>query len=162
RLELEALEERRVMSTFLVVPGAVDNVTTFGSLHDALGAPGLNASDVIQIEPGSTPGHIVNADIPAVKNLTIQGAPAFDFQSIPYFLLDDNVSIGSGQQGFTLKNVKVDIEAGPLQFNANGTITGCRINNNFAGGTAIFLNGTNHAVISNSYIENTNPLNQYH
>jgi hypothetical protein len=163
RLELEALEERMLLATRFVVPtGAADNVTTFDTLLGALATPGLNAGDVIQIEPNSTPKLLTNALLPAVKNLTIQGDPAFNVQSIPYFYVLDNVIIGSAQQGFTLKNVQVDIQAGPLQFNANGTITGCRIKNDFAGGTAIFLNGTNQAVISNSYIENTNPLNQYH
>jgi hypothetical protein len=161
RLELEALEERMLMNNRMVVPGAaVDFTTTFSNLKDALVTAGLNTGDVIQIEPGSSPGHIVNADIPRVQKLSIQGDPASGVQSIPYFYLDDSVIIDSSRQGFTLKNAEIDISGGTLQFNANGTITGCRIKNDFAGGTAIFLNGTSVAEISHSYIENNNPLNQ--
>jgi len=133
RLELEPLEERRVMSTFYVVPGTADNVTTFSSLQNALALPAHNAGDVIQIEPNSTPKSLFNYFIPAVKNLTIQGDPSFDVQSIPYFYVEDNVIIGTAQQGFTLKNVQVDIQLGTVQFNADGTITGCRIKSDFAG-----------------------------
>jgi hypothetical protein len=134
-------------------------VTTFATLHDALTTPGLTAGDVIQIEPNSSPGHIVNGDIPAVKNLTIQGDPAADVQSIPFFFLDSPVFIGSAQQGFTLKSVEVDIQNGTLEFLADGAITGCRIRNDFAG-IALALVGTSAATISNSNIENANAQNQ--
>src|SRR5262249_25630936 len=150
------------MNNRFVVPGAFDNVTTFASLHNALVVPGLNNGDIIQIEPGSTPGHIVNADIPAVSNLTIQGNPAFDVQSIPYFFLDDNVTIGSAQHGFTLYNVEFDAFQGNLQFTTNGTITGCRMKNDAdVPLPAIFLTGGPGALITNSYFENLNPLFQY-
>ncbi len=156
RLAVEALEERMLMNNRFVVPGIADNVTTFGTLHAALTMPGLNAGDVIQIEPNSSPGPVHNADIPAVKNLTIQGNSAFDVQSIPFFSLADFVSIGPTRQGFTLKNVQVDIQVASLQFTADGTITGCRIKDDFAG-TALELAGTSAAVISDSYIESANP-----
>src|SRR5262249_55530549 len=148
--------ERMLLNNRFVVPGMVNNVNTFATLQAALNTPGLNAGDVIQIEPNSSPGTLVS--VPAVKNLTIQGDPAADVQSIPFFVAS-SVSIGSAQQGLTLKNVQVDIQNGPLTFTADGTIKGCRIKNDFAG-TAIYLNGTSAAVISDSYIENDNPLSQ--
>jgi hypothetical protein len=49
----------------------------------------------------------------------------------------------------------LDTFKGGLQFDADGTITGCRIKNDF-NGTSLLLQGTNAAVISNSYIENAN------
>src|SRR5262249_23274658 len=116
--------------------------------------PGLHAGDVIQIEPNSNPGTLQTADIPAIKNLAIQGDPASDVQSIPSFVAD-SVKIGAAQQGFTLKNVQVDIQNGSLQFTADGTITGCRITNDFDG-TCMSLLGTSAFVISNSYIQNAN------
>jgi hypothetical protein len=155
---VEALEERMLLNNRFVVAGAADNVTTFATLHDAL-TPGLTAGDVIQIEPNSNPGHIVSGDIPAVKNLTIQGDPGSNVQSIPFFFLDNPVFITASQGGFTLKNVQVDIQNGTLEFLADGAITGCRIKNDFAG-IALALVGTSSAVISNSSIENANPNNQ--
>jgi hypothetical protein len=63
---MDALEERMLMNNRFVVPGTADNVTTFGTLHAALTTPGLNAGDVIQIEPNASPGQLHNADGPAV------------------------------------------------------------------------------------------------
>jgi hypothetical protein len=160
RLSVEALEDRMLMNNRFVVPGMVNNVTTFASLHDALTAPGLNAGDIIQIEPNSSPGQLVDADVPAVRNLTIQGDPAFGVQSIPYLTVGDEVEIGPAQQGFTLKNVQVDVQTGDFYFTADGTITGSRIKNDYDN-TPIYLRGTNAAVISNSYVENANPQDQY-
>jgi hypothetical protein len=139
---------------FVVPAGMADNVTKFATLQAALTAPGIHAGDMIQIEPNSSPGQLNNNDIPQVMNLTVQGDPAFDVRSIPLFTTDSPVFIGSAQQGFTLKNVEVDIQNGTLQFTADSTITGCMIANDFAG-TAISLQGTSGAVISNCYIVNS-------
>jgi hypothetical protein len=162
RLEVEALEERTLMNARFVVPaGAADNVTTFGTLHDALTTPGLSAGDVIRIEPNSSPGQLVNADIPSVKNLTIQGDPVFDVQSIPYFFVANNVHIAPAQQGFTLKIVQVDIQDATLEFDADGTITGCHIKyENATNLDAVNLIGTSAAVISDSYFESSDSQNQ--
>jgi hypothetical protein len=150
-----------LMNNRFVVPGMVDNVTKFGSLHDALTTPGLHAGDVIQIEPNSSPGQLFNADIPALKNLTIQGNPAYDVQSIPYLSVSSYVSIEPAQQGFALKNVQVDIQDSGLEFDADGTITGCRIK--YEGGAinadAVSFVGTSTAVISDSYFESSDPQN---
>jgi hypothetical protein len=159
RLEVEALEERMVLNTYSVVSGAADGVTTFSTLNSLLSAAGVHSGDVIQIEPGSNPGHISNTDIPALKNLTIQGDPGADLSSIPYFFLDTPVFIGPAQQGFTLKHVQFDITNGTLQFNADGTITDSHVKEDFAG-NAIELQGTSAAVIRDSYFESDNPQSQ--
>jgi hypothetical protein len=160
RLAVEPLEERMLLNNRFVVPaGMVDNMSKFATLHDALTKPGLNAGDIIQIEPNSSPGQLFGNDVPAVKNLTIQGVPAFDVQSIPFFSVVDSVMIGSAEQGFTLKNVQVDIQFGDIEFHADGAITGCRFKNDSVG-TPIFLVGTSAAVISNCYFENANPNDQ--
>jgi hypothetical protein len=148
-----------VMNTYFVVPGAGDNVTTFGTLHDALTTPGLQNGDVIQIEPGSIPGTIVGGDLPAVQHLTIQGDPNSDLQAVPYFYLDSKVLITPALQGFTLKHAQLDTLNGTLDFLTDGTITDCRIENNF-NGISVALQGTSAAVIRDTYFENANPLNQ--
>jgi hypothetical protein len=143
---------------FVVPTGMVDNMTKFATLHDALTKPGLNAGDMIQIEPGSSPGQLLNADVPGLKNLTIQGDSAFDVQSIPFFVANA-LTIGSAQQGFTLKNVQVDIQNGTFQLTTDATITDCHIKNDFDG-IGISLQGASATVVSNSYIENANPQDQ--
>jgi hypothetical protein len=158
---VEALEARTLLNNRFVVPAAMaDNVTNFATLQAALTKQGFNPGDVIQIEQGSNPGNIVHTDIPAVQNLTIQGDAGTDLQLIPYFFLIDSVAIGAAQQGLTLKHLNFDTLGGNLQFTADSTITGCHIQNDFDG-TAISLQGTSAAVISDSYIENTSPLNQF-
>ena len=155
KLEIESLEERMLMNNRFVVSGPADNVTKFTSLQAALSTPGLKAGDVIQIEPGSSPGHIVNADLPMLQNLTIQGDPAADVKTIPYVFLDDFVTIGPAQEGFTLRHLELDILNASVQLNADATITDCRIKDDFAG-TALDLDGTAAAVIGDSYIVSSN------
>jgi hypothetical protein len=153
---VEALEERMVMSTFSVVPGTGNSLTTFGTLHALLTQANVQSGDVIQVEPNSTPGHITDADIPNVQNLTIQGDPTADRSSIPYFFLDTPVFIGTIRQGFTLKHVQFDITNGSLQLRGNSTISDCHVKNDFAG-LAIELDEPNAAVVSDSYIESQTP-----
>jgi hypothetical protein len=149
-----------LMNNRFVVPlAAADNVTKFSTLQAALTAPWLNAGDIIQIEPSSSPGHIVNADMPAVQSLTLQGDAAFDLQSIPYVYLDDSVSIGSALHGLTLKHLQLDTLGGTLTLNDDATITGCQIKDDFAG-TAISFQGPSAAVISDSTITNGNAQSQ--
>src|SRR5262245_50701401 len=78
RPRLEALEERTLLNNRFVVPVGIpaNNQTSFATLQAALATPGLTAGDVIQIEPGSAPGNLTNASLPAVANLTIQGDPS--------------------------------------------------------------------------------------
>jgi hypothetical protein len=158
RLEVEALETRLVMNTYFVVPGAANNTTTFASLHDALTMPALQNGDVIQIEPGATPGHIQDSDIKNVQNLTIQGDSTADVQAIPQFFTDSPVFITSMRQGFTLKHLQLKTVQGSVVFEANGTITDCRVQVGFAG-DGVDLEGTTAAVISDSIFEITNSQN---
>src|SRR5262249_35500731 len=82
---LEHLEDRTLLNNRFIVPVGVlaDNVATFDSLRAALTAPGLNGGDIVQLQPGSAPGNIANADIPNLTNLTIQGDPAVSAAEIP-------------------------------------------------------------------------------
>jgi hypothetical protein len=154
---VEILEERMLMNNRFVVPAvAADNLTRFSSLDGALTMPGLNTGDIIQIEPGSSPGQLVNSDLPFVQNLTIQGDPAYDVQSIPWFSIGSPVYIGFGEQGLAFKNAEINIQQGILEFTADGTISGCRIRNEYAG-FPIALVDTSAATITNSYIENDAP-----
>jgi hypothetical protein len=156
---VEALEERLVMNTYMVVPGAANNTTTFNTLADTLNLANIQQGDVIQIEAGSSPGHITDADIPNVKNLTIQGDPSADLSAIPKFFLDDHVTIDTTRQGFNFKHLQLDITNGTLQILANSTITDCRVQEDFAG-EGIEVDGPTAAVISNSYFESDNSQSQ--
>jgi hypothetical protein len=148
-----------VLNTYFVVPGAADKTTTFSTLQGALNLPSFKPGDVVQIEPGSSPGHILDADIPNVQNLTIQGDPAADQSSIPYFFLDDHVSIDTTRQGFTFKRLQFDITTDTLQFLVNATIADCHVKNDSAG-EAIEVDGPTAAVISDSYFESSNQNSQ--
>jgi hypothetical protein len=145
RLRLELLEERTLLNSRFVVPMAsADNVTNFASLQAALATPGLNTGDIIQIEPGSAPGNIRNADLPAVAGLTVRGDPAALLSAIPQFTVSDAVTVGAAQEGFTFRRVNIGlIETftaplapafdGELIFTADGTIAGSTIVNISAG-----------------------------
>jgi hypothetical protein len=146
------------MNTYFVVPGTGDGTTTFGTLHDALTIPSIQQGDVIQIEPGSNPGTIVGGDLPGVQNLTIQGDPTADLQAVPYFYLASKVYITPQLQGFTLKHAELNTFNGTLDFITDGTITDCRIENDFKG-ISVALQNTSAAVISDTYFENANPAN---
>lgn len=148
-LALEGLEDRLLLNNRFVIPGTPDNTSTFATLQAALATPGLVAGDVVQISAGSSPGHIKNANIPQITNLTIQGDPTSDLGSVPVFSLDD--SVGITQPGFTLKHVQVDILNGTLEFIANSTITGCYIKSELGG---VSMVSTSASTITNSTIEN--------
>jgi hypothetical protein len=148
-----------VMSTFSVVAGTGNSMTTFGTLADLLNNANVQNGDVIQIEPGSTPGHIADADIPKLQNLTIQGDPAADLSSIPYFYLDNDVFIDTTRQGLNFTHVQFDITSGTLHVLVNSTITDCHVKNDFAG-EGIEVDGPTAAVISDSYIESDNSNSQ--
>ena len=153
RPALEALEDRLVLNNRFVIPGTPDGVTNFASLKAALVAPGLNAGDKIQIEPGSTPGGIVNANIPNVFDLTVQGDPTTPLQLMPGFSLDDAVTMGPPRAGFTFKHVQFAIVGGTLQYTADDTIADCQIFNASAG-DGIQIIGTSEFVLSGSTLSN--------
>jgi Domain of unknown function (DUF4214) len=134
QLQLEALEERTLLNNRFVVPVGVpvDNATSFGTLAAALTTAGLAAGDVVQIEPGSTPGNLTSAILtaPAVANLTIQGDPAAALATIPQFTISEAVTMQSNQAGFTLRNVNVGmVAAGSIDFFDSVTIAGCSVTN---------------------------------
>src|SRR5262249_37901390 len=70
RPTLEPLEDRTLLATRLIVPlsQAVDMVNTFHDLNSAITAAATVAGDIIQVEPGSTPGGAM-----VTKALTIRG-----------------------------------------------------------------------------------------
>jgi hypothetical protein len=149
-----------VLNTYFVVPaGAANTTTTFDTLEHCLTQANIQQGDVIQIEPGSVPGHIVDADIPNLTNLTIQGDPTSDLITIPQFFLDDHVTIDTSRQGFTFNHVQFDITNDTLQLLANSTITDCHVAEDFAG-EAVEVDGPTAAVISDSYFETDNSTSQ--
>jgi hypothetical protein len=153
RPHLEGLEERTLLNSRFVVPtGAnIDNQTNFATLQAALTTPGLVAGDSIQIEPGSSPGNIVNADVPQVMNLTIKGAGL----ATPQFDITDAVAIGPAQAGFTLQAVKVGLTgAGSLTFNTDASIVNSTVvDNGSSAVAAVTLNGSAD-VLQNSTFSN--------
>ncbi len=141
RLQLELLEDRTLLNSRFVVPMAsADNVTTFATLAAALTTPGLNPGDVIQIEPGSAPGNIVNAGLPAVAGLTVRGDPTAVLSAIPQFTVSaaigNSLTVGPAQEGFAFRHVNIGLiqlpgiqpptppfrSVGGLVFTADGTI----------------------------------------
>jgi hypothetical protein len=174
RLHVEALEERTMLNNRSVVPVGVpvDNTTNFASLQSALATAGLNAGDVIQIEPNSAPGN-VTATGPAVANLTIQGDPASPVAAIPQFTFSNTFTVAAGQSGFVLKNVNVGLVAGAnssgsLALNASATITASMVvdvsaANVFplilAGASDVLTNCTlvNNATVGNGLVEIATP-----
>jgi hypothetical protein len=161
RLEVELLEERTLLNNRFIVPAGagVDNSTTFATLSAALTTSGLATGDVIQIEPGSAPGTIVNADLPGLKNLTIQGDPAADRQTIPAFSIADAVVLGSSQSAFTLHGVNVALAAaGSLTLNTTGSVLGSSlVDVSSSAAVALTLNGGSD-VLSGSTFINDAPL----
>jgi hypothetical protein len=160
-LQLEALEERTLLNNRFVVPagGDVNNVSTFATLQAALTTSGLVAGDVIQIEPGSAPGSITNADLPALKNLTLQGDPAVNSLSIPQFTLSDAVVVGASQAGFTLRGVNVGLTgAGSLTLNTSASVLNSSLVD-LSSSAAVALTFSGHSdVLSGSTFVNDAPL----
>jgi hypothetical protein len=134
QLRLELLEDRTLLNSRFVVPiASADNVTNFATLQAALATPGLNPGDIIQIEPGSAPGNIVNANLPAVAGLTVRGDPTAVLSAIPQFTISDGFTVGAAQEGFTFRNVNIGVVQNPgamfngpldgtIVFTADGTI----------------------------------------
>jgi len=101
QLELEALEERTLLSTFFVVRAdQADNQTKFDTLAGALGV--AKQGDIVQIEPNSSPG---SGSVSVA--LTIQGDPGFsaaDLQLIPSLTVQSS-SLGTALEDLALGNV---------------------------------------------------------
>jgi hypothetical protein len=160
-LHLEALEERTLLNNRFVVPTGVlvDNLTNFATLQAALTTAGLASGDNIQIQAGSSPGNIVNANLPAVTNLTIKGDPAAGLLATPQFNILDAVTIATNQAGFTLQGVNVGLTGGgSITFNANASILGSSVIDVSSNAVAaITLNGSAD-VLSGSTFSNNAPL----
>ncbi len=174
RLRLEGLEQRVLPSTFEVVPaGQAKNTTTFATLSAALGV--AHNGDIIQIEPGSTPGSATVTQ----NNLTIQGDPAAGAAGLQstgtqlgtltlqgnndavtnLFLAD--VFINPGSTGETvsnsiLKSGNVQQTIGSGFTDGGNTVTG----NTFLGGSVFLGDPTSGSSAANDTITNntfTNP-----
>jgi hypothetical protein len=175
RPRLEPLEERTLLNSRFVVPGgvSVDNVSTFATLQAALTTPGLASGDTIQIEPGSSPGNVVNADFTTafgggVTGLAIQGDPAAGLSAVPQFTISDAATIAAAD---TLHLVGVNVglvAAGSLTFSGNDTIARSGIVDSnstaptpitFAGATDILVNSTvvNAIGVGNAVLEVQTP-----
>lgn len=111
RLALEALEDRFAPASVKVVPlgQAVNNVTTFRTLTDAL--PRAGAGGTVTVLPGA----VADATFITVNqaNVTIQGDPNVPSSILPLY------SLGVNASGVTLKNlnlgfVNVDAAAGGI------------------------------------------------
>jgi len=133
RPAFEALEGRILLNNRFVAPAGapVDNVTTFATLQAALTMGGLPTGDTIQIEPGSTPGNVVNADFTTfftgVTGVTIQGDPAVEVSAIPQFTISDATTIAAPDT-LNLSHVNVGlVAAGALTLSGNTTISGSTI-----------------------------------
>ena len=157
RPAVEALEERTLLNNRFVVPITVpvDNQMTFATLQTALITPGLSAGDTIQIEPGSSPGNVVNADLPALANLTIQGDPGVAAAAIPQFTISD--AFIAAQAGFTLRNVNIGlVGAGSLALAANASITGSIVTDvNSTASMPVVLSGTVDDLLNSILVDNS-------
>jgi hypothetical protein len=156
--EVELLEDRTLLNAtptkFVVAPGQTLDGSHFATLAGALAAAVNN--DVIQIEPGSTPGSIVNANVPALANLTIQGdvALAGGLAGIPAFLLTDAPgATGTVHAGntLTLTNINLGLTgSGELEFVGSGNISNSTISDLSSSATSavLFNEGANTSVNS--------------
>src|SRR6516225_7824927 len=84
KLALEALEDRRLLSSATVVPltQAIDGRTSFFRIEDAL-AVATNPGDMVTLEPGIAPesGPVLITN----NGITIQGDPRLDSSGLPAY-----------------------------------------------------------------------------
>jgi hypothetical protein len=174
RPQVEVLEERTLLNNRFVVPLGVpvDNSTRFTNLQAALTTAGLATGDTIEIEPGSAPGTVMNADFTTaftgVSKLTIQGNPAVGLAGIPQYTITDPVVIAAADTlNLNVANVVV-IDEGALTFNGNTSITGSMLTDvnslaaapfTFAGGSDNLINSTvvNDIVVSTAVLKVATP-----
>jgi hypothetical protein len=99
RLALEVLEDRTLPAKVFVLPvdQVANNVTTFHTMQDALGAAGIGGT--ITVEPGAVADS--NTDI-TQNNLLIQGDPNVPSSILPAY----NLSVDAS--GVTLKNLNLN------------------------------------------------------
>jgi hypothetical protein len=174
RPQVEVLEERTLLNNRFVVPLGVpvDNSTSFANLQAALTTAGLATGDTIEIEPGSAPGNVVNADFTTAfsgaTRLTIQGNPAVGLAGIPQFTITDTVVIAAADTlNLNVASVGV-IASGSLTFSGNTKISGSILADvsssastpfTLSGGTDILIDSTvvNDADVSNAVLQVQTP-----
>jgi hypothetical protein len=152
------------MNNRFVVPAGlpVDNTTTFTTLQAALTTAGLVTGDTIQIEAGSAPGNVVNADFTTAfagaAGLTIQGDPAAGAAATPEFTVSDATTIAAGNT-LNLKNVNLGlVAAGSLTFNGNANVNGSAIVDvSSSATTAITFGGTTDVLTNSTVAADTAP-----
>jgi hypothetical protein len=146
----------RTSTARFVVPLGVpaDGVTNFHGLRQALQTPGLAAGAVIQIEPGSTPGTLSAADLPAVAGLKIQGNQGVPVAEIPQITVVDTIDVQTPGVAFTLSNLQLNfVQAGELKLGANATIENSVLLGNRASGERLLtLDGATMVVIRDCVI----------
>lgn len=151
RLSVETLEGRIVPATRFVVPvGFEDGVSKFATLSAALGTSGLVQNDIIQIEPGSSPGTVTSN--PTTERLTIQGNPAVGLASTPAFAIGGDFNVPSTQR-LVLENLRIDI-VGTGGFSSDGVavIHGSQFNVAGSLPTPVEISGTLNEIIGNTFI----------
>jgi hypothetical protein len=162
RPNLEYLEARLNLTTRFIVPleVAVDNHSTFHSVHDALIAPGIVSGDSIEIMQGSSPGDALNSLLPDVTNFSIRGEPGVGPADLSPLIFTDAVTITHAQQGFTLQNINLNIAGGTLTFQANGTLQGDQIAVNAANSNGIVVDDSVSEILiqNNEFSATTNQV----
>lgn len=143
-------------------------MNTFHTLGQALNkSVAFNAGDIIQIEPGSSPGTVLNADLSNahvhVANITIQGDPAAILANIPQFTIGNRWVPDATQTGWTFKNVNIELDDGgsaaspSIQLDGGGTVTGSTITigRNENGDFIVHFNAGATANAINTFTNNT-------
>ncbi len=130
RLRLEVIEDRLAPAVLSVVhPSLANGTSTFASIGAAQGV--FNGGDIIQIEPGSSPGPM------GVGNLagqTIRGNPAFSADTLPVVAINQSAAVF--QANVTLRNLNVVLGDSLTITGAGWTIEGCVVTNAFNIGAA--------------------------
>lgn len=163
-LRLELLEDRWNPNNRFIVPvGApVDNVANFATLSAALTTAGLATGDAIQIEPGSVPGNVTNANFTAAFTtttaLTIKGSTSAPASLLPQFTISDATTIAATRT-LNLTGVNVGLVAdGSLAFSGNTTIsTSLLVDASSSATTPFTFAGTMDNLI-NSTVVNSTPV----
>ncbi len=137
RLRLEVMEDRLAPAVLSVVhPSLANGTSTFATVNAAQFA--FTSGDIIQVEPGSSPGGISLSNL---AGQTIRGNPAFAADALP--VVHINQSAALSQTNVTLRNLNL-VFGDSLTITGGGwTVEGCAITNSFTvGGSLINLDST--------------------
>lgn len=156
RLGFEQLETRDVPNSRFVVPPSIpaDGLNTFHTLRSALTTPGLVGGDFVQIEPGSTPGLLRNADLPAVAGLSIRGNPAVGRAETPPVVAADQIFVGTARSGLAFRQVNLILTGGPLTFQSTGVVEESSLTGTSATAT-LLLDRPSRVVVNDNLIVGT-------